>query len=122
MTGTEVVAGGRRGTADPAARVEPPPGVLLRSYRLSLRSIDWTGRTVGGAAIGSTRLLGLPRQRTQQLASVQARGLHGVVDWSDRMGTHWAHGVGATKRGARTGARLAARGWAREMKFFITLH
>jgi hypothetical protein len=96
--------------------------VLLRSYRLSLRSIDWTGRTVGGTAIGSLRLVGLPRRRAEQISHAQAAGLHGVVDWSDRMGTHWAHGVGAGKRYAAKGAKLAARGWVREMRFFVTLH
>jgi hypothetical protein len=98
------------------------PGVLLRSYRLSLRSLDWTGRTVGGTAIGSLRLVGLPRGTTEKLTSGQAAGLHGVIDWSDRMGTHWARGVGASTHYAVSGAKLAARGWAREMTFFITLH
>ena len=96
--------------------------MLLRSYRLSLRSIDWTGRTVGGTAIGSLRLVGLPRGATEKLTTGQAAGVHGVIDWSDRMGTHWAHGVGASKHYAASGAKLAARGWVREMKFFITLH
>jgi len=105
----------------PERREVPAPGVLLRSYRLSLRSIDWTGRTVGGTAIGSLRVLGLPREQTDQLVAVQANGLHGVIDWSDRMGTHWAHGVGSGKRHAASAAKLAARGWVREMKFFITL-
>lgn len=107
---------------DSATAKNPAPGVLLTSYRLSLRSIDWTGRTVGGTAIGSMRLVGLPRRRTEQLARAQATGLHGVIDWSDRMGTHWAHGVGAGKHYAASGAKLAARGWVREMRFFITLH
>lgn len=122
MAATTVVPTAYDGTTSPAVREDPAPGVLLKSYRLSLRSIDWTGRTVGGTAIGSFRVLGLPRDRTEQLARAQSQGLHGVVDWSDRMGTHWAHGVGASKRYAASGAKLAARGWAREMKFFITLH
>ena len=68
MAATTVVPTAYDGTTSPAVREEPAPGVLLKSYRLSLRSIDWTGRTVGGTAIGSFRVLGLPRDRTEQLA------------------------------------------------------
>lgn len=121
MTAATVVPGART-RVEPVPAETPAPGVLLRSYRLSLRSIDWTGRTLGGTAIGSMRLVGLPRRRTEQLARAQATGLHGVIDWSDRMGTHWANGVGASKHYAAVGAKAAGRGWVREMKFFITLH
>jgi hypothetical protein len=107
--------------AAPAAEV-PKPGVLLRSYRLTLRSIDTTSTLVGGTAISSMRLMGLPKGPTQKMKKGQAAALHGVIGWSDDVGTKWAHGVGHSKVLAKKGARMAAKGWVREMKFFITLH
>jgi hypothetical protein len=107
--------------APPPAEV-PKPGVLLRSYRLSLKSIDTTSTLVGGTAIGSLRLMGLPKGPTQKMKKGQAAALHGVIGWSDDVGTKWAHGVGHSKVLAKQGARMAAKGWVREMKFFITLH
>lgn len=107
--------------AAPAPEV-PKPGVLLRSYRLSLKSIDTTSVLVGGTAISSMRLMGLPKGPTKKMKDSHAAALHGVIGWSDDVGTKWAHGVGRSKVLAKQGAGMAARGWVREMKFFITLH
>ena len=104
------------------AKEVPKPGVLLRSYRLSLKSIDTTSVLVGGTAISSMRLMGLPKGPTKKMKNGQAAALHGVIGWSDDVGTKWAHGVGRSKVLAKQGAGMAAKGWVREMKFFITLH
>jgi hypothetical protein len=100
----------------------PKPGLLLRSYRLSLTSIEWTSVTVGGSAIGVLRVVGLPKGATKKLQSGQASAMRGVTGWSDDVGTKVAHGVGRSKTLAAQGARQSVKSWARGMKFFITLH
>jgi hypothetical protein len=107
--------------ADEPAEETPKPGVILRSYRFSLKSIEWTGTTVGGGAIGSLRLIGLPKGATQKLQNGQKGALRGVTQWSDDVGTKVAHGIGKGKTLAKQGTKEGAKAWARGMKFFITL-
>ncbi len=101
---------------------EPRAGVLLSSYRLSLKGIEKTGTTVGGTAIGSLRLIGLPRRVTAPMQRGQAGSLRRVTQWSDDVGTGAAHGIGKAKTLAKQGTRKGAKTWVRGMKFFITLH
>ena len=99
----------------------PKPGVLLRSYRFSLRSIEGTGVTVGSNALAGLRLAGLPKTFTKKLQNGQSKALGGVTGWSDDVGTKVAHGIGTGKVLAKEGAKKSAKAWTRGMKFFITL-
>ena len=99
----------------------PTPGLVLRSYRFSLKSVEKTSVFVGGNAIGALGIIGLPKGATSKLRSGQAASLRGVTQWSDDVGTKVAHGIGKGKVLAKQGAKDGARAWARGMKFFITL-
>jgi hypothetical protein len=83
--------------------------------------VEKTSVGVGGTAISSLRLIGLPKRATTTLRGGQAKALRGVTQWSDDVGTKAAHGIGASKRLAKDGAKQGAKAWARGMKFFITL-
>lgn len=100
---------------------DPKPGVLLRSYRFSLKSIEGTGVTVGSNALAGLRLAGIPKTFTKKLQNGQAKALGGVTGWSDDVGTKVAHGIGTGKVLAKEGAKKSAKAWTRGMKFFITL-
>jgi hypothetical protein len=108
--------------ADPiVAPEEPKAGLVLRGYRLSLRSVEGVSVVVGGNALGGLRLLGIPKGATQKMQRGQRRALHGVTHYSDVAGTKVAHGVGAGKRLAVQGSKKGAKAWVRGMKFFMTL-
>jgi hypothetical protein len=106
--------------AGPAGE-EPKPGVVLRGYRLSLRSVEGVSVFVGGNALGGLRLIGIPKGATEKMQRGQRRTLHGVTHYSDVAGTKVAHGVGAGKRLAVQGTKTGAKAWVRGMKFFMTL-
>jgi hypothetical protein len=113
-----------RTPAPPAAAeatTEPKPGVLLRGYRLSLRSIEGVGVTIGSNALAGPRLAGMPKTWTKKMQNGQSKALKGVTGWSDDVGTKVAHGIGTGKTLAAEGAKQGAKTWARGMKFFITL-
>jgi hypothetical protein len=99
----------------------PKPGIILRSYRFSLKSVEKTSVFVGGNAIGALRVIGLPKGATAKLRNGQAASLRGVTQWSDDVGTKAAHGIGKGKSLAKQGVKDGSRAWARGMKFFITL-
>ena len=106
---------------EPQAEEYPKPGIVLRSYRFSLKSVEKTSVFVGGNAIGALRIIGLPKGATTKLRNGQKASLRGVTQWSDDVGTKMAHGIGKGKVLAKQGAKDGARAWARGMKFFITL-
>ena len=115
-------AGTKKPVATPVPDGETPkPGILLKSYRFSLKSVEKTSVFVGGNAIGALRVIGLPKGATTKLRHGQAASLRGVTQWSDDVGTKVAHGIGKGKVLAKQGAKDGARAWARGMKFFITL-
>jgi hypothetical protein len=109
-------------TVEPVVELEEPKaGVVLRGYRLSLRSVEEVSVFVGGNALGGLRLVGLPKRATEKMQRGQRRTLHGVTHYSDVAGTKVAHGVGAGKRLAVQGSKKGAKAWVRGMKFFMTL-